>query len=113
MLLNFFTKENKKQVIDIVENTNKQMFFVKCNTPEAHGIIQSMDLNELAQSNLSTPGFGNADFVMYFLDLKNKKDLYLDNAIYYNYFRNEKEISFLVCSSGEIGRHPGLKIPCL
>lgn len=72
---NFFTKENKKQVIDIVENTNKQMFFVKCNTPEAHDIIQSMDLNELAQSNLSTPGFGKADFVMYFLDLKNKKDL--------------------------------------
>lgn len=72
---NFFTKENKKQVIDIVENTNKQMFFVKCNTPEAHSIIQSMNLNELAQSNLSTPGFGKADFVMYFLDLKNKKDL--------------------------------------
>lgn len=51
------------------------MFFVKCNTPEAHSIIQSMNLNELAQSNLSTPGFGKADFVMYFLDLKNKKDL--------------------------------------
>lgn len=72
---NYFTKEDKEQVIDIVNNTNKQMFFVHCNTQEAHEIIQSMDLNELAQSNLSVPGFGKADFVMYFLDLKNKKDL--------------------------------------
>lgn len=71
----YFTKKDRAQVIDIVNSTNKQMFFVKCNTAIAHDIIQQMDLNELAQSNLSTPGFGKADFVMYFLDLKSKKDL--------------------------------------
>lgn len=70
-----FTKKDREQVIDIVNNTNKQMFFVKCNNTIAHDIIREMDLNELAQSNLSTPGFGKADFITYFLDIKNKKDL--------------------------------------
>lgn len=66
----FFTKSDRNKVIDIVENTNKQMFFVKCIEPDAKNIIMAMDLNKLAQGNLSTPGFGKADFVSYYLYLK-------------------------------------------
>jgi len=69
----YFTKKDKEKVIDIVNNTNKQMFFVKCHNQESKEIISSMDLNELAQSNLTTPGFGKADFILYYLDLKSKK----------------------------------------
>lgn len=70
---NYFTKADREQVIEIVNTTNKQMFFVKCNTPLSKEIILEMDLNELAQSNLTTPGFGKADFILYFLELKNLK----------------------------------------
>lgn len=68
----YFTAKDRAQVIDIVENTKKQMFFVKCHTPKSKIIIENMDLNYLASSNLTTPGFGKADFILYYLELKAK-----------------------------------------
>lgn len=67
---NFFTREDYEKVKDIVYNTNKQIFFIKPNTEESKKIIVSMDFNELAKRNLATPGFGKADFVSYYQELK-------------------------------------------
>lgn len=51
------------EVKDIVENTSIQLMFIKFNNDRAGNVIMKMDLNELAHKNLSTPGFGKADFV--------------------------------------------------
>lgn len=59
-----FTKENDyDEVRSIMYDTNLQLFLVEPLTKEAEQIILSMDLESLARQNLSTPGFGKADFV--------------------------------------------------
>jgi len=46
------------------------MFFVKPLCKQADAIIKRMDFAFLAAKNTSTPGFGKADFVAYYEELK-------------------------------------------
>ena len=59
----FHNPEDYNEVRDIVYNTNLQLFFIKPLTTHARQVIDNMDFNELAMTNLSTPGFGKKDFV--------------------------------------------------
>lgn len=62
-----FTKKDDYQFIkDRVYNTSDQFFFMKPLDTKADKIITSLDFFELANMNMSTPGFGKADFVEYF-----------------------------------------------
>ena len=60
-----FTREDDfEEVKDIVENTKIQLMFIRFNEDRAVDIFfNKMDLEKLAKKNLSTPGFGKADFV--------------------------------------------------
>lgn len=60
-----FTKEDDfDEVKDIVENTKIQLMFIQFNADRAVDIFfNKMDLEKLAKKNLSTPGFGKADFI--------------------------------------------------
>jgi hypothetical protein len=49
----------------------KQYFFIQPLTDEARIIIDSMDFNNLAARNTTTPGFGKGDFVSYYEERKN------------------------------------------
>lgn len=70
---NLFTKEKDYEYLqDIVNTTNKQLFYIEPLTEESENIIRTMDFNELSRRNLSTPGFGKGDFVSYYIELKNK-----------------------------------------
>jgi hypothetical protein len=68
----FFTREDYDEIKDKVENTNLQFFFIEPLNEQARKIIYNMDFNQLAKRNLSTPGFGKADFVGYYIELKNR-----------------------------------------
>lgn len=61
-----FTKENydfiKKQMIN-----NVQFFFIEPLCEQAEQFVIHSDFEELAARNTSTPGFGKADFVSYYL----------------------------------------------
>jgi hypothetical protein len=70
---NLFTRKDYDELKDVIYNTNKQLFFIKPKTEESKDIIYSMDFNELAKRNLSTPGFGKADFVSYYEEILSKK----------------------------------------
>ena len=48
----------------------QQFFFIEPLTEEAEKLILNMDFNALAERNTATPGFGKADFVSYYLELK-------------------------------------------
>ena len=48
----------------------QQFFFIEPLTSEAEKLIMSMDFNALAERNTATPGFGKADFVSYYMELK-------------------------------------------
>lgn len=65
-----FTKEDFDKVEDIIQNTNIQMFLMKPNTEEAKKFIQQADFENLAMRNTTTPGFGKADFISYYLEWK-------------------------------------------
>jgi hypothetical protein len=60
-----FTREDDfDEVKDIVENTTVQLMFIRFNEERAVNIFfNKMDLQKLAKKNLSTPGFGKADFI--------------------------------------------------
>lgn len=60
-----FTREDDfDEVKDIVENTKIQLMFIQFNADRAVDIFfNKMDLEALAKKNLSTPGFGKADFI--------------------------------------------------
>lgn len=60
-----FTREDDfDEVKDIVENTKIQLMFIQFNADRAVDIFfNKMDLEKLAKKNLSTPGFGKADFI--------------------------------------------------
>ena len=72
-----YTQADKKQIIKEMDGsaTGKkiQFFFIKPLTREAKSIIKKMDFNVLANKNTSTPGFGKADFVAYYEELKNSR----------------------------------------
>ena len=67
-----FTIFSYDEIKDKVENTNLQFFFIEPLNEQARKIIYNMDFNQLAKRNLSTPGFGKADFVGYYIELKNR-----------------------------------------
>lgn len=50
----------------IMHETNLQLFLVQPLTDGARRRILSLDLGELASRNLSTPGYGKADFVGFY-----------------------------------------------
>ena len=60
-----FTREDDfDEVKDIVENSTVQLMFIRFNNERAVDIFfNKMDLPSLAKKNLSTPGFGKADFI--------------------------------------------------
>ena len=62
----FVNPDDYDEVRHIVYDTNIQLFFVKPLTNHARKVIQAMNLDELAKTNLSTPGFGKRDFVWYY-----------------------------------------------
>ena len=66
----FRNPDDYDEVRRIAYETNLQLFLVKPLTDEARRRILSMDLGALASQNLSTPGFGKADFVAEYMRLK-------------------------------------------
>lgn len=59
-----FTRETDfDEVKDIIMNTRIQMMLIKFNNEQAREIFGKMDLVKLSRNNLSTPGFGKADFI--------------------------------------------------
>lgn len=69
-----FTKaDDYDEVKKIMYETNLQLFFVKPLNDEAEEIILAMDKEALAKQNLSTPGFGKADFVSEYTRLKSER----------------------------------------
>lgn len=49
--------------------TKQQFIFVKPKNQQVYNNIISMDFNALAERNISTPGFGKADFVSYYTEI--------------------------------------------
>ena len=47
---------------------NHQFFFIKPLTEQAKQFILTADFEGLALRNTSTPGFGKADFISYYLE---------------------------------------------
>ena len=69
-----FTQKDKAQVISEMDGSSTgkkiQFFFIKPLNEVAKSIINKMDFEKLANRNTSTPGFGKADFVDYYNELK-------------------------------------------
>lgn len=68
----FVNPDDYDEVRLLVYDTNIQLFFVKPLTDHARSVIDAMDLDELARTNLSTPGFGKRDFVWWYLETERK-----------------------------------------
>lgn len=64
-----FTRENYEEVKEMMKR-NIQFFFIKPLTEQADEFVRACDFNALAERNISTPGFGKADFVGYYLESK-------------------------------------------
>lgn len=56
----------------VLTGKKQQFFFVKFLTEESKNIILKMDFNKLAARNISTPGFGKADFVSFYINSTRK-----------------------------------------
>jgi len=69
-----FTQKDKATVISEMDGSSTgkkiQFFFIKPLNDTAKSIINKMDFEKLANRNTSTPGFGKADFVDYYNELK-------------------------------------------
>ena len=67
-----FTQEDKEYLKRCMsgEETGKkqQFFFIKFGSKEVKDFLLSLNFNELAARNTSTPGFGKADFVSFYND---------------------------------------------
>lgn len=61
-------KKDREFIEDSIKNTTIQFFLIKCMNEEVKNNIMNIDFNELANLNLSTPGFGKADFITYYLE---------------------------------------------
>lgn len=68
----FVNPDDYDEVRHLVYDTNIQLFFVKPLTAHARSVIDAMDIDELAKTNLSTPGFGKRDFVWWYLETERK-----------------------------------------
>lgn len=68
----FVNPDDYDKVRHLVYDTNTQLFFVKPLTDHARSVIDAMDLDELAKTNLLTPGFGKRDFVWWYLETERK-----------------------------------------
>ena len=68
----FVDPDDYDEVRHLVYDTNIQLFFVKPLTDHARSVIDAMDLDELAKTNLSTLGFGKRDFVWWYLETERK-----------------------------------------
>lgn len=66
---NVFTREDYDYIKEQVYTTNTQFFYIQPLTDKAREVIKRMDFNKLARRNMSTPGFGKADFVAYYEEL--------------------------------------------
>lgn len=64
-----FYQKDKEEIINQMKN-NIQFFFIQILNENAKSIISKMDFNNLASRNTSTPGFGKADFISYYLEIK-------------------------------------------
>ena len=65
-----FTKADYDSIYDMMLN-NIQFFFIKPNNQKARDfILHKADFTALAARNTATPGFGKADFISYYLELK-------------------------------------------
>jgi len=53
---------------------NIQFFFIEPLCERAEQFIHEADFEELAARNISTPGFGKADFVSYYLQWIHKSN---------------------------------------
>lgn len=62
-----FTRENYDEIKEMMKQ-NIQFFFIQPLTPEADTFVRNADFAALAERNTSTPGFGKADFVSYYLE---------------------------------------------
>lgn len=60
---NVFKRDTNFDKVKDTMNNGIQIMFIKFNNPNAKKVFEQMDLNALAKRNLSTPGFGKADFV--------------------------------------------------
>ena len=70
-----FTKKDYDFIKQNMTGIKKQQFFfIEPLTEESKKIILSMDFNNLAARNTSTPGYGKGDFVSYYMELKNKSN---------------------------------------
>lgn len=69
-----YTQADKQQIKAEMEGTatgkKVQFFFIKPLTKQARAIIRKMDFARLANMNTKTPGFGKADFVAYYEEIK-------------------------------------------
>lgn len=61
-----FTRKEYDIVKEKMEN-NIQFFFIEPLSERAEQFIHEADFEELAARNISTPGFGKADFISYYL----------------------------------------------
>lgn len=64
-----FTKDNYSQIKEKMNN-NIQFFFMKPRTEAAKNFILHADFTALAARNTATPGFGKADFISYYEEMK-------------------------------------------
>ncbi len=65
-----FTHDDYEYIKEkMINRPKQQFFFIKPKTENARKIILSMDFNNLAERNTSTPGFGKGDFVSYYNEL--------------------------------------------
>lgn len=68
-----FTRSDYEWLKEQVYNTNLQFFYIQPLTDESRDIINSMNFNQLANRNMSTPGFGKGDFVAYYEEIKRER----------------------------------------
>lgn len=66
----FRNPEDYREVRRIMYETNLQLFLIRPKSDEARRVIAAMDIGALASGNLSTPGFGKADFVAEYARVK-------------------------------------------
>ena len=62
-----FTKNNYDEILSDMKQ-NRQFFFIEPLTEQAEQFVLTADFEGLALRNTSTPGFGKADFISYYLE---------------------------------------------
>ena len=68
-----FTREDYEHIKEEM-NKNIQFFFIKPLTEQAEQFVRACDFSALAERNISTPGFGKADFVGYYEEYLNERN---------------------------------------